>query len=148
MKLPATPKKSQDSVVLEKCTLIIDFEDITAASPVDVEEIKYFLRERPLGILVLVTNEYKNNYKVFCMNSLRLHYCPIGENLYEVVDANSWPHSLGDVKYYNFIPHDCWAGLDCLKSQLCSHLTSLLLDSGKVVYARSTRYFYQVSIPQ
>lgn len=145
MKLPVTPKKSQDPMVLEKCAMVIDLEDFTAVS-VDLEEVKDLLRKRPQGILVLITNEYKNNYKIFCMNTLRLHFCQITENLYEVVNSNSWSHSLDSIAYYNFIPHDCWAELDALKNKICAHLTGQLLDAGKVVYSRGTKYFYEVSI--
>jgi hypothetical protein len=145
MKCLAIPKKSLNSVVLDMSTLIIDLADFTAASSVDVEEIKDFLRKNPLGIFVLITNEYKNNYKVFCMNSLRLHYCPIEENLYEVVNTKVWPHYLGNVKFYSFVPHSCWEDLDILKHELCSHLVSLLIDSGKFAYINSSYYFHQVA---
>jgi hypothetical protein len=145
MKYPETPTKSLNSVVLDMSTLIIDLADFTAASSVDVEEVKDFLRKHPLGIFVLITNDYKNNYKIFCMNSLRLHYCTIEESLYEVVNTKAWPHYLGNVKYYSFVPLDCWESLDILKYELSSHLASLLIDSGKFAHINSNYYFHQIA---
>lgn len=140
----AMPTKSQDHAVLEKCNLGID-PDTFISEAIDIEEIKDFLLRRPLGILVLVTSE-RAEYKIFCMNALRLHYCQITESLYEIVGNDSWQHSLASIKYYDFIPHERWKELDTLKSQICSHLTSVLLEGGKVNFVRKTKYFYAVSM--
>lgn len=140
----AMPTKSQDHEVLEKCSVEID-PDMFISEAVDVEEVKDFLLRRPLGVLVLVISE-GNEYKIFCMNALRLHYCQISESLFEIVDNDSWPHYLASIKYYNFIPHERWKELDTLKGQICSHLTSVLLEGGKVNFVRKTKYFYAISM--
>lgn len=117
------------------------------AGSIDIKEIKDFLLKRPLGFLVLITNDVpEGEYKIFCMNSLRLHYCQTEGRFYEVVDGDSLAHSLDSIKYYDFIPHDNWAEVDTLKKHVCSHLTDVLVDSGRVKFTRKTRYFYGVSM--
>lgn len=146
MRFPEVSVSSQNPVVLGKCIFNIGIEELTIAE-VNVEEIKDFLLHRPLGILVLITCEYKNKYKFFCLSSFHLHYCSFSESLYEVVShMKAWPHPLHCVRCYNFIPYDRAAELDELSGQIRSHLTSLLLESGVVVYSRGMKSFYEVSI--
>lgn len=147
MKFPRTPKKSQDQFVLENFSEVINLAK-SIQTPVEREEILDIARKNPLGVLVLITSESPNQFKIICMNSVRLHYCAIDDSLHEVEGANSWPHYLDDIKYFNFAPNESWKELDTLKKLACSHLASILLEDKMVVLTRSTNYFYQVSMTE
>lgn len=144
MRYPGPPSISQNYAVQNICEFTIGRSDIVT-SGVEIDGLKNFILGRQQGISVFVEEYFKGKYKVFCVNSSRLHYCPLGEEFYELYPrARAWPHKLTDIRYYNFIPLE--EGVDSVKKEVCAHLVGGLLGCDGVIFRRGTRYFYEVSI--
>ena len=77
------PVMSQNSDVQQACDFNITLYELTDGYE-EVGEIKDFVRNRVPGVLVAITCEKPSLYKIFCFNSLRLHWCVYTDCLYEV----------------------------------------------------------------
>lgn len=145
MKKPQKPKMSLNSVVQSICNFTIELTDLNTKYVVP-SEIEDIVRSRLSGFLVVITCEKPSVYKVFCFNSWRLHCCPMSDSLYEIDGNSAWSHSLDTICYYMFIPHDSWAELDALKRDVCSHLTSKLLENENAEHTRFAFYFHEFRV--
>jgi hypothetical protein len=149
MALPNTPQPSEHPAVKE----LFESKNISVqvlAENIDIQQLKDIARNHPQGVLVIVTNDYSDKYKVICLNALSLHYCVIEQCLIEVkLDGRQmWRHYLSKVQYFDFLPCDKSEDIDVLKDELCSHLANLLLREVKVSFSRGAKYFFELNIPE
>lgn len=148
MMLLDKPKKSQNKEILS----FWGAEPISLAGlaePFDVEHVKDIAKNRLQGILLIVVEDYKNKFKIYCLNALALHYCEIDDCLIEL-GGNShsvWKHRLGNIRYFDFLPCKNPVDTDLLKHEACSHFSSLLLNAG-FNFVRQTRYFFEFEISE
>ncbi len=149
MDFSSTPRLSENSEVLnyfeDKEILVEDL-----ARFVDLKQVKYFAKNHPQGVLVVITNEFKCKYKVICLNAIALHHCLVDECLVEVNlgGGKMWRHYLAKIKYFDFMPCERLDNISVIKDELCSHFASLLLENTGVELSRATRYFFELNIPE
>lgn len=149
MDFSSTPKRSENSEVLnyfeDKKVLVEDL-----AGFVDIKQVKDFAKNRPQGVLIIVTNEFKFKYKVICLNTISLHHCVVDECLVEVnLDGGKmWKHYLTKIKCFDFMPCERLDNIGILKDEVCSHFASLLLENTSVELSRVTRYFFELKISE
>ncbi|MCJ8170783.1 hypothetical protein [Atopomonas sediminilitoris] len=151
MALPTTPRLSTDPLIAGLVSTAVNKHEVFSEN-INHTELLEIVQNQPHGVLMFVYKHSKSEYKIYCANALRLHYCKIKDCLAEIYvqdykdgsSAQAWAQHLTHIKYYKFLPCDLSVDIERIKDQVCSHITKTLLDSMSIdsETCRSTTYFY------